>query len=103
MASIDRSDRNPLRPSMKSNRGSILLMTLCLVTALATVVYAVYALANTTYRMSQRNEYRARAKAVANSELEYIFFQLESTMMSGTAPRTSRLRLPCPVFATFLL
>jgi hypothetical protein len=87
MASIDRSDRNPLRPSMKSNRGSILLMTLCLVTALATVVYAVYALANTTYRMSQRNEYRARAKAVANSELEYIFFQLESTMMSGTAAK----------------
>jgi Tfp pilus assembly protein PilX len=85
MASIDRSDRVALRPSMKSNRGSILLMTLCLVTALALTVYAVYALANATYRMSQRNEYRARAKAVANSELEYIFFQLESTMMSGTA------------------
>jgi len=68
---------------MKSNRGSVLLLTLCLIIGLAMAAYAVYDLSLGAYRLSQRNEYRARAKAVADSELEYVFFQIEELMMNG--------------------
>ena len=71
--------------TFKSNRGSILLLTLCLVTALAIAAYAVYNLSLGTYRLSQRNEYRARAKALADSELEYVFYRIETAMMQGAA------------------
>jgi hypothetical protein len=69
---------------MKSNRGSVLLMTLILVTSLAIIAYSIYDLALGAYRLSLRNEYRARAKVLADSELDYAFFRLENAMMSGT-------------------
>jgi len=68
---------------VKSNRGSVLLLTLLLITGLALVAFAVYDLSLGTYRFGLRNEYRMRAKALADSELEYVYFRLENAMMRG--------------------
>ncbi len=65
-------------------RGSILLTTLFYISLIALVVYGVYDLAMGNYRLSQRNEYLARAKALADSEMEYVYFRMVSAMMSGT-------------------
>jgi hypothetical protein len=64
-------------------RGSILLSTLLFVTAIAVVSYSILALTMTNYRLSQRNQYLARARAVAESELEYVYFHWQSRMMQG--------------------
>jgi hypothetical protein len=39
-----------------------------------------------TYRLSQRNDYRACGKAVADSEMEYIFFRFENAMVVEKDP-----------------
>lgn len=70
-------------------RGSILLSTLLFVTAIAAVSYSLLALAMTNYRLSQRNEYLARARAVAESELDYVYFHWQSVMMQGAVIGTS--------------
>jgi hypothetical protein len=64
--------------------GSVLLMTLLITIAIALMAYGVYDYALGTYRLSQRNEYRARAKALADSELEYVYFRVRSAMQLGT-------------------
>ena len=64
----------------KTNRASILLSTLLLATVAVLVAYAIFDLALSNYRLSQRNEYLARARALADSELEYIYFQIQMAM-----------------------
>ena len=76
-------------PNIKSSRGSILLLTLCLVVALAIAAYGIYDLSLGTYRLSQRNEYLARGKALADSEMEYIYFRFENAMVVKKDPATA--------------
>jgi hypothetical protein len=83
--------------SIKSNRGSVLLLTLCLIIGLAAAAYAVYDLSLGTYRLSQYNEYRARAKALADSELEYVYFNIENLMMNGVAAADVPAKLSDPI------
>ncbi len=68
---------------MKSTRSSVLLMTLFVIAGLAFAIYSVYDLTLTAYRISQRNDALARAKVVADGELEHIYYLLESQMMTG--------------------
>jgi Tfp pilus assembly protein PilX len=68
---------------MKSSRGMILLLTLVLITAVSLVAWAVFSVANQNYQFSQRNEYRTRAKALADSELEFMYYLVQAKMSSG--------------------
>jgi hypothetical protein len=65
---------------INTNRASILLTTLLIITAVAIVAYSVFGLSLTTYRLSQRNDYIARARALADSEMELIYFQIQMAM-----------------------
>ena len=67
---------------IKTNRASILLTTLLIITAVAIVAYSVFGLSLTTYRLSRRNDYIARARTLAESEMEYMYFQVETAMMA---------------------
>jgi hypothetical protein len=66
-------------------RGSILLSTLFFTAAIALVACAIYSMSLNSYRLSQRNEYAARAKTVADSELEYMYYRVKNAMLSQVA------------------
>ena len=60
---------------MRSGRGSVLIVAMIFVLAFAIAAGSVLALALSSYRLTMRNETRAQARAVAESELESIFYQ----------------------------
>lgn len=73
-----------LRPRRRP-RGSVLIATLVFLVLIATLAFAVLDLALTTYRLSMRNQLRAQARAVAESELEFIFYRFKSVAVTGTS------------------
>ena len=70
--------------SANPTRGNILLTTMILLIAISLVTCAILQLSLVTYRLSQRNEYLARAKALADSEFDNIYFRMKTAMMDGT-------------------
>lgn len=68
-----------------SQRGSVLLTTLVFATMLAMLAYSVYELTNNNYTLAMRNQLQAEARAVAESELEYLLFQFKSTVVAGNS------------------
>lgn len=77
----------------------MLLPTLFFIVAIALVAYAVHSRAQLTYYTAQRSEYRARASVVAQSELEYIYFQIKTLIVEkGYSPED----VPQKLYDTFL-
>jgi len=70
---------------LKSNRGNLLLMVLVFASFLAVTAISVLDLSMGTYRLSMRNEIRAEARAVAESELEYMLYQFKEAVVSQAA------------------
>jgi hypothetical protein len=54
------------------------------ITLIAIIAAGMIDLSLSTYRLSKRNEFRARAQAVAESEIEYLYFQFRSECLLGT-------------------
>lgn len=70
-------------------RGSILITTLGIICLLAIVAFTVVDLSMSTYRLTMRNELRAQARAVAESELEYMLYQFKAVVVSQAAATAS--------------
>lgn len=68
------------------HRGAISLIVIILVIASAIVSYAVLNSSLQALRMAQRNDVRAEMTAVAESELEWLFFNAKMAVMSGAPP-----------------
>ena len=67
----------------KSQTGS-LLVTMLFVLALTIVVGSVLSLSLNSYRLAVRNEVRAQARAVAESELEHLFYLFKRQLAAAT-------------------
>ena len=81
MARLSRA--NPMFHKAKLSRGSIVFVTFILIVAVSAAAYAVLDLALGSYRLSQRNEYLARGQALAESEMEYVYFRIKNEMISN--------------------
>lgn len=80
------------RPSsflaMKSsprNRAALLIMALTLLFIISGIAASLLNVSLSSYKLTLRNEFRARAQAVAESELEYLFFRFKSECLSGVS------------------
>ncbi len=58
-------------------------MALCMVTAMALIVTPIVQMSLNTYKLTMRNRMRAEARAVAESEVDYLFYQFMSKIVSG--------------------
>ena len=67
-----------------SLRGFLLLAILGLISCIAIAALSLLDLGLSTLQLSARNEIRASAQAVAESELEYLFFSFKQSVISGT-------------------
>ena len=69
--------------NIKSKNGGILLATLSFIILLATAAGSILELTMNSYKLTMRNEMRAQARAVAESELENIYFQWVTRIMAA--------------------
>jgi len=58
-------------------------MALCMVTAMTLIVTPIVQMSLNTYKITMRNRLRAEARAVAESEVDYLFYQMMSKMLNG--------------------
>lgn len=70
----------------KLERGGVLLATLFFVTVLSASAAAVLGLSLYSYRLALRNDARAQAKAVAETEMDWIYYQFMNLILGGTDP-----------------
>ncbi len=68
---------------MKSEAGGILLATLSFIILLAIAAASILELTMNSYKLTMRNEMRAQARAVAESEMESLYFQWVTKIMSA--------------------
>ena len=96
---------------LKSQSGSILLSTLSFIILLAVAAASILELTMNSYKLTMRNEMRAQARAVAESELENIYFQWVSRIMAASPASDTPAALsgmadigevPTTVFPAFL-
>lgn len=78
-----------MHSGLHSRRAAVLLPTLVFLTAMTLVAYTLYNRSLQTYKLSQRNEYLARARLVAISELEHIFFEIKTQVIGNGASPTN--------------
>jgi hypothetical protein len=62
----------------KSRRGGVLLVAMCFVVVFAIAAASILGLSLTSHRSAMRNELQAQARAVAQSELETLFFKFRT-------------------------
>ena len=67
-------------------RGSVLIATLFFLTVVIVGVAAVFDLSNGAYKLARRNEYRAEARAVAETEMEYLYAEFAAIICNGGSP-----------------
>ena len=84
---------SPARPSrfkhpmkLKLERGGVLLATLVFVIILSASAASVLGLSLYSYRLAMRNEVRAQAKAVAETEMDWIYYKFMNLILGGTDP-----------------
>ena len=68
---------------LKSQSGSILLSTLSFIILLAVAAASILELTMNSYKLTMRNEMRAQARSVAESELESVYFQWMTQIMAA--------------------
>ena len=71
-------------PSSARTAGGILLATLFMVTAMLLIVAPLVDLSLQTYKLTMRNRIRAQARAVAESELDYMFYKFMTQVATGS-------------------
>lgn len=74
-----------VRPGKSRRGGAVALMALCLVTAMAMIVTTIVQVSLNTYKLTMRNRLRAEARAVAESEVDYLYYQFMSKIVGGRA------------------
>jgi hypothetical protein len=79
----------PPPPTSPRQRGSVLIATMFFMILLTALSLSVLDVALNTHRLSMRNQLRAEARAVAESELEYLFYQFKLTVVTGTTADTA--------------
>ena len=74
---------------MKPNntRGTVLISAILVAFVMAVISGSMLELSLRTHKLSKRNEFQSRAQAVAESELEYLYFQFAAQCILGTAAR----------------
>lgn len=70
----------------KLKRGGVLLATLVFVIILSASAASVLGLSLYSYRLALRNEVRAQARAVAETEIDWIYYQFMNLILGGTDP-----------------
>lgn len=77
----------PVPHDMKptKQRGSVLLTTLFFILLLTVSAAVVLSMALNSYKLSQRNDLRTKARAVAESELENLFYQIKYLIVASSA------------------
>lgn len=74
-----------LPPSRRRpRRGGVLFTVVILMLAAAIVGASVLSTATNSLRLAERNDSRAQMTAIADSELEWMFFNVKMAVMSGT-------------------
>ena len=71
---------------IKSQAGGVLIATLSFLMILSVGAAAILGLTATSYRLSMRNEVRAQARAVADSEMEGLYYQFMTQILLATPP-----------------
>lgn len=74
-----------VRPRLRGSRASVLIITLCVLIMLCVAAGSLLDLASNSFRLTMRNDARASARAVAESELEYIYYQFKTLVLAGNA------------------
>ncbi len=90
-SSDDFSSLVSARPARAS--GGILLATLFMVTAMLLIVAPLVDLSLQTYKLTMRNRIRAQARAVAESELDYMFYKFMTQVSTGSTAEDAPLNL----------
>ena len=97
--------------SSPRNRAIVLIVALALLFVVAGIAASLLNLALSSYKLTLRNEFRARAQAVAESELEYLFFRFKTECLSGISADNAAAELtsicdndevPTSLFTPFL-
>ncbi len=71
---------------LNSQTGGVLIATLSFLIILSVGAAAILGLTATSYRLSMRNEVRAQARAVADSEMEGLYYQFMTQILLATPP-----------------
>ena len=66
---------------LRSQSGGVLLATLSFIILLAVAAASVLELTMNSYKLTMRNEQRAQARVVAESELDYVYYQFMTQIM----------------------
>lgn len=66
-------------------RGSLLIITMIFIIILTTSAVSVLELSSTAYRLSMRNQLQSEARAVGESEMEYLYFRFKAQVLAGVA------------------
>ena len=84
---------------LKRERGGVLLATLVFVMILSTAAASILALSLYSHRLALRNDVRAQARAVAETEMDWIYYQFMNLILGGTDPSATpallAANLPC--------
>ncbi len=75
--------------NLKSQAGGVLIATLSFLMILSVGAAAILGLTATSYRLSMRNEVRAQARAVADSEMECLYYQFMTQILLATPPTST--------------
>ena len=70
----------------KHENGGVLLATLVFVIILSTAASSILALSLYSHRLALRNDLRAQARAVAETEMDWIFYQFMNLILNGASP-----------------
>jgi hypothetical protein len=74
---------------LRRERGGVLLATLVFVIILSTAASSILALSLFSYRLAMRNDTRAQAKAVAETEMDWIYYQFMNQILLGADPQNT--------------
>ena len=91
---------NPTRSRKPDNRGSVLIAVILVVVVLSVLLESIMRYSSNTHRNSVRQTRMEKAKLVAESEMEYLFYRWIAEVNLGTPstsvaarPATTRPRL----------
>ncbi len=82
-----RSFKHPMK--LKRERGGVLLATLVFVIILSTAAASILALSLFSHRLALRNDLRAQARSVAETELDWIYYNFMNRILAGNDPSTT--------------
>ena len=82
---LPRTSLSALKSRRERQAGGVLFTVVILMLASAMVAASILNTAVTALRLAQRNDMRAQMTAVADSELEWMYFNVKMSVMAGTS------------------